>query len=83
MWPQPAGEKKTFTLFPNLSAELQLNIWLHTIPGPRVIEIMHQEDALKQRAGVIRGLNERSHCVLEMESPLERWKPTAILELLH
>jgi hypothetical protein len=26
MWPQSAGEEKAFTLFPNLSAELQLNI---------------------------------------------------------
>lgn len=29
----------TFTLFPNLPTELQIKIWRHALPGPRIIQL--------------------------------------------
>jgi hypothetical protein len=37
--PHSVREDRTFTLFPKLPTELQLQIWEHALPGPRIINI--------------------------------------------
>jgi hypothetical protein len=37
---------ETFTLFPKLPIELRLKIWEEALPGPRIIEIHHDDNRL-------------------------------------
>ncbi|KAF4633265.1 hypothetical protein G7Y89_g4848 [Cudoniella acicularis] len=56
LWAKPEDQSSTtqqenmpinkFTLFPDLSAELQLKIWRHCLPGPRVIELFRIHSVL-------------------------------------
>ena len=37
------GPPPTFTLFPNLPAELRIKIWRYSLPGPRIIEAAYHD----------------------------------------
>ncbi|PVH79647.1 hypothetical protein DL98DRAFT_216890 [Cadophora sp. DSE1049] len=39
-----ACDEKPFALFPSFVVELRIKIWTHTLPGPRILEILDGKD---------------------------------------